>query len=108
MFLDTKAWACAEQAIEREGRDEVMVGSWHCHPGTLDRRPSHTDLRGWLSMLDFCARRRRSSQAHVGLIYSAAYDAWRGESTWARPKVSAWIVRRDGWGSSVCEPARIV
>jgi hypothetical protein len=59
-------------------------------------------------MLDFYDGRPWSSRAHVGLIYSAGYDGRRGESTWARPDVSAWILTRDKWtGRPTCEPAAL-
>jgi Prokaryotic homologs of the JAB domain len=39
LLLDTKAWIETEQQIAREGRDEELIGCWHCHPDTHDRRP---------------------------------------------------------------------
>lgn len=107
LLLDSSRWAAAERAIELEGRNEVMLGSWHCHPGTRDRRPSDADLRVWLRMRDYFDGRRFSSEAHVGLIYSSSYDAHYGDSDWVRPEVSAWVVSRDRLGNPICEPATI-
>jgi len=107
LWLDSAAWLATEQAIAKEGLDEELCGSWHCHPLTHVRKPSSADLAAWLGMRDFFEGRRWSSKAHIGLIYSARYDPRRGESSWADPEVSAWVVKRDRWGSPVCEPASL-
>lgn len=97
LTLDVDEWARAEHRIELDGFPLLISGCWHAHPATRNGKPSSVDLRSWLSMLDFAARRNyRSQPIHIGLIYTAHYDP-SGYGSWAAPDAHGWVVHREGY-----------
>lgn len=103
--LDSAEWLRAERAIDADESGLVLSGLWHAHPATREARPSSADLRGFLAALDWGEEMRRSTTVSVGLIYAAS--EYLGDS-WARPRLSAWAVTRDGYSRRpVCRPATI-
>jgi hypothetical protein len=102
MRLDSAAWLAVDQVIAREGRDEMLLGTWHTHPGTSDARPSAADRSCWLGALEYVG-----ATAHVGLIYTIGKPTYYGERSWATPQVSAWVTRRTRAGTPITEPASL-
>jgi hypothetical protein len=107
MWLDKEMWRSHELAYAIDGLDMQLCGLWHAHPNTRDGTPSSADLTALLGVLDWNQGHGRSAPCSVGLIYSAS--PYLGDS-WARPRLHAWVVRREGqgnWAWPVCEPAEI-
>jgi hypothetical protein len=84
-----------------------LVGDWHTHPDRSTDRPSATDVRGWLAILDDLNQRYSGKRAHYfGVVAGPAYtDEW---GNWHATKLSAWVVHRDRYGGAVCERAHLI
>lgn len=78
------------------------IGDWHVHPGRgATGRPSDTDMRTWLSELDEIDRQRPVGQ-YLGIIATVGERGWT-----SRPRLHAWVVRRNSRGEPICEPATL-
>jgi hypothetical protein len=73
----------------------VRCGDWHSHPWR-DPVPSRRDLVVWAQHAD-----------DSGRLPYAAVIVIPGEAGWMAPEYAGWVIREDGNGVLVCEPAKI-
>ena len=101
LVIDWRIEHCrARQLAEETDNALVGAGFWHTHPNG-DLRPSDGDLRMFAAAMSHLSDTVWPVHRYVGVICAPPMDR-------QTPRMTAWVVRRQSWGSLVCERAEVI